>query len=88
MFLEIIDVVSYAFKMVVAPVFSSGHKANWFTCVRVNVHVSTKTCVTGKNVILHMDLIVSCTSDKHHSFVRVSVFIDNTTGKVVAYILR
>ena len=59
-----IDIVSYALKMSVNDVMcvlvahfrSSGTFESLQTGLTVNIHVSTKTCVTGNNFILHKAL--------------------------------
>ena len=61
-----IDIVSYALKVSVNGVIcvfvahfrSSGTSESSQTSLTVNIHVSTKTCVTGNNFILHKALIV------------------------------
>ena len=59
-----IDIVSYALKVSVNGVIcvfvahfrSSGTSESSSTCLTVNIHVSTKTCVIGNNFILHKAL--------------------------------
>ena len=61
-----IDIVSYALKVSVNGVIcvfvahfrSSGTLESSSTSLTVNIHVSTKTCVTGNNFILHKALFL------------------------------
>ena len=60
-----IDIVSYALKVSVNGVIcvfvahfrSSGTLESSSTGLTVNIHVSTKTCATGNNFILHKALV-------------------------------
>ena len=60
-----IDIVSYALKvsengvtcMFVVHFRSSDTFKSLSTVLTVNIHVSTKTCVTGNNCILHKALL-------------------------------
>ena len=60
-----IDIVSYALKVSVNGVIcvfvahfrSSRTLESSSTSLTVNIHVSTKTCVTGNNFILHKALV-------------------------------
>ena len=62
-----IDIVSCALKVSVNGVIcvfvahfrSSGTSESWQTNLIVNIHVSTKTCVTGNHFMLHKALYVS-----------------------------
>ena len=59
-----IDIVSYALKVGVTCVFEVHFRSvdtfeSLYTGLTVNTHVSTKTCVTGNNLILHKALCIA-----------------------------